>query len=76
MMFLLAPSLTVFLTLTPSATANVVFSLSSLPNGQGDRRSWLVNRWTCKNLAPEGFDDQASWAFVDVGLANGCEIYE
>jgi hypothetical protein len=62
--------------LTACTTASVVFSLSSLPNGQGDRRSWVVDRWVCKDLAAEGFDDSASWAFVDAGLANGCELYE
>ncbi|KAF2033055.1 hypothetical protein EK21DRAFT_59787 [Setomelanomma holmii] len=72
--------LTLYLTLTAllasSTTASVVFSLSSLPNGQGERKSWVVDRWVCKDLAPEGFDDQASWAFVDAGLANGCELYD
>jgi hypothetical protein len=62
--------------LASAAAASVVFSLSSLPNGQGDRRSWVVDRWVCKDLAAEGFDDSASWAFVDAGLANGCELYE
>jgi hypothetical protein len=62
--------------LASSTTASVVFSLSSEPNGQGVRRSWVVDRWKCKDLAPEGFDDQASWAFVDTGLANGCFLYE
>lgn len=58
------------------ATANVVFSLASEPSGQGVRKSFLVDRWKCKDLEPEGFDNQASWAFVDIGLANGCELYE
>ncbi|KAF2820745.1 hypothetical protein CC86DRAFT_412027 [Ophiobolus disseminans] len=62
--------------LSTSTSANVVFSLASEPRGQGDRRSWLVDRWKCKPLAPEGFDKQASWAFVDIGLANGCSLYE
>lgn len=62
--------------LATSASASVVFSLSSELNGQGVRKSWVVDRWKCKDLAPEGFDDQASWAFVDNGLANGCELYE
>ncbi|KAH7079839.1 hypothetical protein BKA63DRAFT_229416 [Paraphoma chrysanthemicola] len=57
-------------------TASVVFSLASEPNGQGVRRSWVVDRWVCKDLAPEGFDNEASWAFVDAGLANGCEVYD
>ncbi|KAL6705959.1 hypothetical protein ACN47E_006238 [Coniothyrium glycines] len=61
--------------LAAAANASVVFSLSSEPNGQGIRKSWVVDRWVCKNLAVEGFDDQASWAFVDAGLANGCELY-
>lgn len=28
------------------------------------------------NLADVEFDNQASWAFVDNGLANGCTLYE
>jgi hypothetical protein len=62
--------------LAATAQASVVFSLSSEPNGQGIRKSWVVDRWICKNLIDDGFDDQASWAFVDTGLANGCELYE
>jgi hypothetical protein len=62
--------------LLASASASVVFSLSTEPNGQGVRKSWVVDRWKCKDLAAEGIDDQASWAFVDAGLANGCELYE
>ncbi|PSN71705.1 hypothetical protein BS50DRAFT_629843 [Corynespora cassiicola Philippines] len=59
-----------------SADASVVFSLASEPNGQGERKSWVVDRWTCKNLADDDFDKQASWAFVDAGLANGCTLYD
>ncbi|KAF1939007.1 hypothetical protein EJ02DRAFT_457349 [Clathrospora elynae] len=62
--------------LAATTSANVVFDLSSEPNGQGIQKSWLVDRWTCHNLADDGFDKQASWAFVDSGLANGCELYE
>lgn len=62
--------------LASSATASVVFSLASEPNGQGERKSWVVDRWKCKDLAAEGFDKMASWAFVDTGLANGCSLYE
>lgn len=59
-----------------SVEASVVFSLSSEPNGQGVRKSWVVDRWKCHDLAQDGFDNQASWAFVDAGLANGCSLYE
>jgi hypothetical protein len=59
-----------------SASASVVFSLSFEPGGQGIRKSWGVDRWTCHDLADDGFDNKASWAFVDIGLANGCELYE
>lgn len=59
-----------------SVRASLVFSLASEPNGQGTRKSFVTDRWVCKDLAPEGFDNQASWAFVDVGLANGCYLYE
>ncbi|KAF2713530.1 hypothetical protein K504DRAFT_424239 [Pleomassaria siparia CBS 279.74] len=62
--------------LTTSVQGSVVFSLSTLPNGQGERKSWVVDRWKCHDLAPDGIDNKASWAFVDVGLANGCELYD
>lgn len=73
---------------------SVVFDLSSEPNGQGVRKSWITDRWVCRmstlNLVPavnrlliciddltaDSFDNQASWAYVDNGLANGCELYE
>ncbi|OAL53995.1 hypothetical protein IQ07DRAFT_584591, partial [Pyrenochaeta sp. DS3sAY3a] len=63
------------LALATATQASVVFSLSTEPNGQGVRKSWVVDRWKCHNLAEDGIDDQASWAFVDVGLANGCQLY-
>lgn len=62
--------------LAASVSASVVFSLSTEPSGQGIRKSWVVDRWICHNLAEDGIDNQASWAFVDAGLANGCELYE
>ncbi|KAF2796128.1 hypothetical protein K505DRAFT_323574 [Melanomma pulvis-pyrius CBS 109.77] len=62
--------------LATRVSASVVFSLSTLPNGQGERKSWVMDRWKCHNLADDGLDNQASWAFVDVGLANGCELYD
>lgn len=65
-----------FAVLVTSTSANVVFSLSTEPNGQGVRKSFVVDRWKCQNLDADGIDDQASWAFVDAGLANGCELYE
>jgi hypothetical protein len=74
-MKLALPALLAVLTASTTVTANVVFSLASEPNGQGTSRSWVVDRWKCKDLAVEGFDKQASWAFVNAGLANGCELY-
>lgn len=62
--------------LATTATASVVFSLSTEPNGQGIRKSWGVDRWKCHDLAQDGIDNEASWAFVDIGLANGCQLYE
>jgi hypothetical protein len=59
-----------------SASASVLFALSTEPNGQGIQKSWVVPRWQCHDLAADGIDDQASWAFVEGGLANGCELYE
>ncbi|KAF1832598.1 hypothetical protein BDW02DRAFT_554457 [Decorospora gaudefroyi] len=60
------------------ALAAVVFSLSTEPNGQGIRKSWLVDRWLCHDLASDlpSLDNNASWAFVAAGLANGCELYD
>ncbi|KAH7391121.1 hypothetical protein DE146DRAFT_758537 [Phaeosphaeria sp. MPI-PUGE-AT-0046c] len=62
--------------LATTASASVVFSVSTEPNGQGIRKSWVVDRWKCHNLAEDGIDNQASWAFVDAGLANGCQLYD
>ena len=70
---ILSASLALLLT---SASASVVFSLSSEAGGKGIRKSWGVDRWKCHDLAQDDFDNQASWAFVDIGLANGCELYE
>ncbi|KAH7086136.1 hypothetical protein FB567DRAFT_63198 [Paraphoma chrysanthemicola] len=55
--------------------APVIFSLASESNGQGVRRSLVVDRWVCTVLMLEGFDNVARWAYGDVMLANGCEIY-
>jgi hypothetical protein len=73
---------------------SLVFSLASEKNGQGVRKSWVMDRWKCRtrrssftnsacvltfptdNLTDDNFDNEASWAFVDVGLANGCTLYE
>jgi hypothetical protein len=65
-----------FALLAASASADVLFMLSSEPNGQGISKSWVVPRWKCTDLSVEDLDDQASWAFVAGGLANGCELYE
>jgi hypothetical protein len=62
--------------LAASANADVLFLLSSEPNGQGIQKSWVVPRWKCTDLSVDGLDNQASWAFVAGGLANGCELYE
>ncbi|KAF1851409.1 uncharacterized protein K460DRAFT_362157 [Cucurbitaria berberidis CBS 394.84] len=62
--------------LTSAVSGSVVFSLSTELNGQGIRKSWVVDRWKCHNLAEDGIDNQASWAFVDAGLANGCDLYD
>lgn len=62
--------------LVSSASASVVFTLSTETNGQGVRKSWVVDRWKCHDLSEDGIDNQASWAFVDAGLANGCQLYE
>jgi hypothetical protein len=62
--------------LAVSANASVLFALSSEPNGQGIQKSWVVDRWVCHDLTTDDFDNQASWAFVEGGLANGCELYE
>jgi hypothetical protein len=69
--------LPVILLATP-ALSSVVFSLSTEPAGQGTYKSWVVDRWTCHDLAsdPESIDNEASWAFVASGLANGCFLYE
>jgi hypothetical protein len=61
--------------LATTVSSKVLFSLSTEPNGQGYYKSWVVDRWTCVNLEP-AIDDQASWAFVASGLANGCELFE
>jgi hypothetical protein len=61
--------------LLPPVSASVLFALSSSPNGQGVMKSWVVNRGACHDLAADGFDKQASWAFVEGGLANGCFLY-
>lgn len=62
--------------LAASANASVLFALSSEPNGQGIQKSWIVGRWVCHDLTTDDFDNQASWAFVEGGLAHGCELYE
>ncbi|KAH7394566.1 hypothetical protein BKA66DRAFT_456682 [Pyrenochaeta sp. MPI-SDFR-AT-0127] len=62
--------------LAVGVSASVVFSLSTELNGQGIRKSWVVDRWICHNLSKDDLDNKASWAFVDAGLANGCELYE
>jgi hypothetical protein len=62
--------------LAATANASVLFALSSEPNGQGIQKSWVVDRWTCHDLSTDDFDKQASWAFVEGGLANGCSLYE
>lgn len=67
---------TLLFSLASSASAAVVFTLSSEQNGQGTRKTWGVDRWKCHDLAEDDFDNQASWAFVDIGLANGCSLYE
>lgn len=59
-----------------STNASVLFALSPNINGGTTQRSWVVNRWTCHDLAIDTFDNQASWAFVEGGLANGCQLYE
>ena len=55
---------------------NLVFAISTEAGGKGRSMSWIVDRWTCKNLANDDLDNQASWAFVEAGLANGCTLYE
>jgi hypothetical protein len=62
-------------TLFSPVSASVLFALSSEPGGHGTMKSWVVNRGVCHDLAPDGFDKQASWAFVEGGLANGCFLY-
>ncbi|KAH4415954.1 hypothetical protein HBI56_104040 [Parastagonospora nodorum] len=59
-----------------SADASVLFALSPDTNGGNAQKSWVVNRWTCHDLAIDNFDNQASWAFVEGGLANGCQLYD
>jgi hypothetical protein len=59
-----------------SISASVLFALSPDYDGSSTQKSWVVNRWTCHDLAADSFDNQASWAFVEGGLANGCELYE
>ncbi|KAH7138467.1 hypothetical protein B0J11DRAFT_514487 [Dendryphion nanum] len=54
----------------------VVFHLSTEPSGEGVLKSLGVDRWKCHNLAEDGIDNQASWAFVDIGLANGCTLFD
>jgi hypothetical protein len=65
-----------FALLAASVSADVLFELSSEPNGQGVLKSWVVPRWKCTDLSIDELDDQASWAFVAGGLANGCSLYE
>jgi hypothetical protein len=62
--------------LAASTNASVLFALSSEPSGQGIQKSWVVDRWVCHDLTTDNFDNQASWAFVEGGLANGCSLYE
>jgi hypothetical protein len=54
-----------------TVTSKVVFSLFTEPNGQGYYKSWVVDRWVCRNFE-SAIDKQASWAFVASGLANCC----
>jgi hypothetical protein len=67
---------TALVILATSANASVLFALSPDPNGFSTQKSWVVDRWKCHDLAADEFDNQASWAFVEGGLANGCELYE
>jgi hypothetical protein len=64
--------------LATTVSSSLVFSLSTEPAGQGTYKSWVVNRWTCHDLASDdpSIDNEASWAFVAAGLANGCFLYE
>jgi hypothetical protein len=36
------------LALSTGVHSSIVFSLSTLPNGQGERKSWVVDRWKCR----------------------------
>ncbi|KAF2662646.1 hypothetical protein K491DRAFT_187725 [Lophiostoma macrostomum CBS 122681] len=54
----------------------VVFDVSTEPNRQGIKKSYTVNRWSCQNFDKDGIDKQISWAFVDVGLAGGCTLFD
>jgi hypothetical protein len=64
--------------LASTATSSVVFDLSTEPGGKGTYKSWVVNRWMCHDLASDkpSIDNEASYAFVNVGLANACVLYE
>lgn len=62
--------------LAVAARSSVVFDVSTEPGGQGIRMSWVTNRWVCHDITEEGLNKNISWAFVDVGLANGCTLYE
>jgi hypothetical protein len=56
----------------------IFLSLASEPNNQGVRKALVVGRDDdCKDLEPEGFDNQASWAYVEpLGLGFRCFLYE
>ena len=58
-----------------SASASVLFLLSTEPGGAGISKSYIVDRWQCSTLSPP-MDKNVSWAFVAGGLANGCVLYE
>ncbi len=74
-MHLTTPVLLSLSILFSSASASVVFALSSDYNGQGVQKSWVVDRWVCHDLATDDFTKQAKWGFVEAGLANGCELF-
>ncbi|KAF2864881.1 hypothetical protein BDV95DRAFT_613239 [Massariosphaeria phaeospora] len=62
--------------LAATVQSSLVFRISTEAGGKGIAKSWVTDRWACHNLADDGLDNQASFAFVDVGLANGCRLYD
>lgn len=73
----LLTSTSLFLLAAAQVPNPIFLDLASEPNNTGVRESFVVSRGDCKDLAAEGYDNQASWAYVQrFGLGNACYLYE